>query len=609
MELQYQINLPHTGLADDQQRQIQHGRLLKKLVENGEPTLVPPQSGSGDADDAANPTDFLLVIAPVSNEAGVMGLVEIFQRPGGGPTTQRGYLRFLVQMCNLATDFLKNRRLRLFRYHESLWEQLEQFICAVHRSLDLKQTAYTIANEGRRIVEADRVSVAVTRGRSCRVEAVSGLDALDRRAEEVRRMSRLAQTVLAANEPLWYPDEDNDLPPQIESALQDYLDQSNATMVAVLPLAADARQTAHPTANPLGALIIEQLNRGRPSDHLRRRSEAIAGYAANALRNATEHQSVFLMPVWKALGKTSWIVKARNLPKTLGVAALLLLAIGFLAAWPARFDLAAEGKLLPSQRRDIFARIDGIVVDIPVRHGQHVEQDAILAVLKNTDLESEIAGIINQLATVNQQIKSIQRTLLNNPRLSPVEQNQLDGEFLELKQEESHLETQLQLYRQKEEQLTVRSDMAGEVVTWKVEESLMRRPVQTGQVLMRLANPEGDWELELYMPLRRMGHVAEARRELEAAQSDDNLQVTFVLTSHPGMEFTGQVTHIDRVAQVRDEHGNSVLLRVAIDKHDLPELRNGTTVMAKVNCGERPIGYVWFHDLWETIETRVLFWL
>jgi hypothetical protein len=63
------------------------------------------------------------------------------------------------------------------------------------------------------------------------------------------------------------------------------------------------------------------------------------------------------------------------------------------------------------------------------------------------------------------------------------------------------------------------------------------------------------------------------------------------------------------MAEVYGDEGNSVLIRVAIDKHQLPELRSGTTVTAKVNCGRRSIGYVVFHEMLETIQSRILFWL
>ena len=97
LDLQYHINLNNTSLATDQTAQMRHSMLLNKLREAGEPTLIPPHSGSSNTDQAGNPTEYLLIVGPLKIDQNVVGLVEILQRPGAGPTTQRGYLRFLTQ--------------------------------------------------------------------------------------------------------------------------------------------------------------------------------------------------------------------------------------------------------------------------------------------------------------------------------------------------------------------------------------------------------------------------------------------------------------------------------------------------------------------------------
>ncbi|MBN2292061.1 MAG: hemolysin D, partial [Pirellulales bacterium] len=195
--LRYQINLQKSGLRDNEEGQRQHGQLLSRVMTGGEPVLVPPHSGIGEDDsEVANPTDYLLVLGPLKTDLETMGVVEIFQRPEAGISTQKGYLRFLMQMCDLACDFLKSRQLRHFSDRQTLWSQLEDFTCLVHASLDPRQTAYMIANEGRRLIECDRVSVAIRHGRKCRIEAVSGQDLFDKRSNTVRLLGELATKVV-----------------------------------------------------------------------------------------------------------------------------------------------------------------------------------------------------------------------------------------------------------------------------------------------------------------------------------------------------------------------------------------------------------------------------
>ena len=201
----------------------------------GNGVLVPPHSGFGD-DEAANPTDFLLVFGPLRTDLEMVGLVEIFQRREAAPQVQQGYLRFLVQMCELAGDFLKSHQLRHFSDRQVLWARLEDFTRTVHASLEPIETAYTIANEARRLIECDRVSVAIRKGNRCTIEAVSGQDVFDKRSNTVRLLGRLASAVVATGEPVWYAGDTRDLAPQVEDAVQEYVDDAHSKMIAVLPL-------------------------------------------------------------------------------------------------------------------------------------------------------------------------------------------------------------------------------------------------------------------------------------------------------------------------------------------------------------------------------------
>ena len=112
LDLAYQIKMSDTLLAPDSEDAARHFGLLTRVAASGEPSLVPPQSGTADEQGAANPTRFLLVLAPMRSDNQVEGVVEIFQRPDAQPVTQRGYLKFLMQMCELAAEWLKTRKLR-----------------------------------------------------------------------------------------------------------------------------------------------------------------------------------------------------------------------------------------------------------------------------------------------------------------------------------------------------------------------------------------------------------------------------------------------------------------------------------------------------------------
>src|SRR5690606_22666682 len=124
----------------------------------------------------------LLILAPLQSGESVEGVLEVFQRPDAQPASQQGFLRFLVQMADYVGDWMRARKLRHFTDRQSLWNQIDRFAKEVHSSLDLRETAYTVANEARRLVGCDRVTVAIARSGKQRIEAVSGQDTMDMRS-------------------------------------------------------------------------------------------------------------------------------------------------------------------------------------------------------------------------------------------------------------------------------------------------------------------------------------------------------------------------------------------------------------------------------------------
>lgn len=607
LELEYQVNLPDECRIDQETAGSQHSLLVQNVFASGQATLVPPRSGAARVEEAGNPSDALLILAAIKVDQQPCGVIEVIQRAGGGPTTQRGYLRFLVQMAEVANEFLRNSRLRHLDDRQSVWTEFERFLRLVHGHLDSERVAFTVANESRRLIGCDRASVAIAEGRRFNIASVSGLDSIERRAADIRLLGELATAVCATGRPFWYDGRQSDIAPQIEQHLNGYLDHSHATMLAIIPLLPPAHSAELPqrsgNRDPVGALIVEQFSSNRAIEAIVERAESIAQHSASALSNALEYESIFLLPVWRAVGRAKWLVRARNLPKVLVVCAAIAAIVAALGLIPVDFDLAARGKLQPAVRRDVFARVDGVVIEVPVQHQQIVEKGQILARMCSTELEVQIADLIGRKRAARERTVSLQRAQLDGRHLRTDEQNRLAGELLELREVEDGIDREIQLLREKEDQLIVRSEMRGLVETWNVGTILLRRPVQKGQLLMSLLDRDGAWELELYMPERRIGYLA------GAVSAKTPINVSFQLASHPERVLTGSVTEIDRIAEVHGEDGNCVMLRVAVDKRNLPELHTETTVTARVKCGRRCLGFALFHELIEALQSKVLFWL
>src|SRR5205823_435657 len=151
-----------------------------------------------------NPTDYMILVAPILVDKQVAGLVEVWQDADRNPQAQEGFLRFITQMAELASSYTRNHQLRQMVGQQALWTQLEAFARQIHGSLNPMEVAYLVANEGRRLIECDRVSVAQRRGRKTQVEAVSGADVVEKRSNLVRLMAKLMDKVLKWGEKLIY---------------------------------------------------------------------------------------------------------------------------------------------------------------------------------------------------------------------------------------------------------------------------------------------------------------------------------------------------------------------------------------------------------------------
>lgn len=632
LQLEYQVNLRQTGLAESETAQHQHGRLLQQIMEKGEPALIPPHSGAGGGDDgdagaAANPTDYLLVVAPIVSDRGVDGLVEIFQRSGARPTTQRGYLRFLKQICELAGEFVKTRRLRHLTHKQTIWEQLEAFTGLVHQALDSRETAYTIANEGRRLIGCDRVTVALRKGTKYQISAISGQDTFDKRSNIVRLLRNLVTTVAKTGDDLWFDGDTSDLAPQVEKVVNAYVDESQTKQLAVLPLREADTEEEKPgerkekkRENILGAIVIEQLVDQQHPQGMMQRIDVVRRHSSTSLTNAQEFESLFLLPLWRTLGKTQVLMTARNLPKTILATAAIAGAIAAMCLVPYDFTVVADGKLLPEVRQDVFASIDGKVREIPVDTGYVVEKDQLLVRQTSDDLELQKIQLDGEYKKVLEDISAttyeLRRTSVgaSEPR-EMVERDRLAGKLQQLRETKASLEKQQALLRTKEESLRVLSPINGKVVTWDVRELLKGRKVAAGQRLMKIADTTSPWELEIFVPEAKMGHVIERLQTLQQDDPNAKLDVEFVLATHTGEPIIGQVGKIDTSAEVHGEDGNTVRMRVSFPQEKLralvkdpsTELKVGADVKAKILCGKEPIGYVWFSDLFEFVQSRILF--
>ncbi len=613
----YQIQTQPPEVVGDTDEAKSHSRLLNQVMVQGNPELVPPKSVFGDKDQLSNPTAYLLVLAPLLAGTKPVGIIEVYQRADTQIDAQRGYLRFIEHISKLIADWLKGHAFQEVSTRQQMWQQADEFARLVHNSLDLRDTAYTIANEGRRLIQCDRVSVASIRGRKAKVIAVSAQDTVENRSNEIQALNQLATRVVRSREPLWYDGDTEDLPPQIEEALEEYVDLSHGRTVAVLPILqpektiegdvmADREAIDQRRRNReiIGALIIEQVETQLTRNELEGRVDLVYEHACRAMSNSIAHSNMFLMPVWKTLDRLTWLFRGSALPKTMTVLALIAGCIAALCLVKIDFDMEGKGQLKPALERNVYAHVNGEIQEVLVRQGDFVKAGQQVVLLRNLDLDAKLKDLNGQINTTKEAMINA-NYMMQVANISEVEKRRIQAEQAERDQKLKSLKTQQELVVEQMRQLVRTSPIDGIVTTWDVEKLLRSRPVVTGQVLVNIASFSQGWELEVMMPEKRMKYIDEAFANGNA----EYLPVDFILKSDPAKTRTGKLYRwgVHQQAELNGDEGTAVKLRIIPDSFEGISELPGAEVTADVKCGKAAAGYAWFHEIPEWIRANVIF--
>ncbi len=585
---------------------VEHRRIVESALSGSDSRLIAPTTG-GSTNGHGEVAESLLLLAPFDYHAG-RGLVEVLQRPDTSPAAQRGFLNFVETLAEIAADFERRGSLRQLEDQQSIWQQWDTLVGKIHGSLELGPASYAIANEGRRLISADRLTVLADRRGVLRVSAVSGADVFDKRSSVVRSAEQLAKSVAAAGEAIWYRGDLQVFPPQLQTPLQQFLDHGHARLLGVMPLYAPQpapQSTAEPAepARLVGALIAEKFDSHVEPQLIESRSAVLATHAARALTNALDYTTLPLLPVSRGLNRLRWLTRARQLPKTILALVAAAVVVALLVFVPAELEIAARGELQPVTRQDVFAASEGAVDQLLVKESDPVKAAQVLITLRRPAFDLEASRVAGEFQTARKRVASVQAARLSAQATdTPEKLQQLTAEEEEARVLLKSLEEQEKILQREREQLSLRSPIDGVVVTWNVEQLLAGRPVERGQALLSVADLAGPWRLELRVPDDQAGHVMAARRE----QRED-LPVTFILATEPSQKYTGRISQVALATDSGEADGPAVRVLAKIDDRQQLALRPGATVLAKIGCGQRSLGYVWLHNVIAAIRARLLF--
>lgn len=609
LELLCETGLGDTAMATEPDALSANERIVREVMLEGQARAFSHESGKVEL-----PGEHQLIIAPLRVAKRSIGAVEIFQRGDASERARLGFLQFVEQMCGHACRYLDRReKLHAPRPAVERNKVFEQFVLGLHGSLDVRNVTAAAAADGRLIVGCDRMGVATQRGKKTVVMAVSGQDAVNRRAKLVRSMEALIAAVIATRKPLLYTGKLDELPPQIEEPLAAYIEESGARMVGIWPLLEpeqpsktadddDLKKNAAPR-KLIGGIIAEQFFESQPVPDLRENIELVSKNVSTAIFNAQSHERLFFLPFRRLVGHVRSLFEGRTLLKTLAVLLAVVCVVVALVVIPYDYRVEGRGHLMPVIQRSVFAPWDGEVVEVLVDNGDRVAKGQTLLQLKNDELHARVLAAQNELVQLQNRMYALQAEMdeaVGNARRD--EEIRLEGELVKNSVEMEGTREQVAILEGEQAMLTVVAPIDGVVATFQLDRLLKNRPVRRGELLLEVMDDSGDWRLELDVDEHRMGHL------LRAQQKSDNehLPLEFVLATNVESTYSGRVELLSTRAN-KSQEGNIVQVFGTIEKDPLPPRQIGAEVEVKIDCGKRALGYVLFGDVVEFLQKHLWF--
>jgi multidrug efflux pump subunit AcrA (membrane-fusion protein) len=634
LRLQYQVEFGVTGLMDGRVKTAPHDSLLGCMLQASQAQIIPPSAVIEGMPQAFNPTEFALIIAPLMVDKQVVGLLEILMDPTRRAAQQKSTLRFVSDLCDLAATYLKNRQMRQMMSQQRLWNQLEGFTHQIHGSLDLKETAYAVVNDGKRLVACDRLTVALKIASRTMVEAVSGQEVVEQRSNLVRELTRLCKVVIRSGEDLLYTGSTDGLAPDIRDALEMYVDESGSKVVVVTllhkpePIGEEGTDNKVKEKVAFGCLVAEQIGDELAPTDMHARTEVVSRHASTALWNAQEHHKIFLKPVLKAMGSPWRMFRGRTLAKIGAVLAGVLVFIAAMAFIPCTLSIEGHGSLLPEERQKVYAPVAGIVGEVLVDHDARVKKGDILAKLESYELQKELKGVMAEMHKAESQKLSLsaQSEKLNSSQ-DDQERLQIQAQRAEAVITAKSARERIEIINEQLESMNIRSPQEGIITTWEARKNLMGRPVEIGTELLQVAGEDGDWILEVEVPDDDMGPVLAAQSKLEEdikegrKKAGSTLPAYFVTMTDPEHRYEGYVVRIAPGAETMaesEQYKNRHIVKVTIGfnetvrqdylvRNQVKVMRPGAEVRARVNCGPTNLAYYLLRKPIQVFYESVLF--
>ncbi len=331
----------------------------------------------------------------------------------------------------------------------------------------------------------------------------------------------------------------------------------------------------------------------------------ILPYLANVWHQQTKLLSIpyFARALSSAKGTSGAMLRVlgRSLLITCIVAGLL-----FLLFRPQELLIEANGALMPTNVKSVFASADGFVSELLVKENQVVDKGQTLLILRSPGLELEQEELEGQLRALEEQAKGLQIELNQFDSTAPdalTKQSLIASKVKDIEIQRASLRKQLSIIEKQIGELELVSPLKGVVVGHSLSQQLQMRPVNRGDLLFKIMDLDDQWELKLQVPDHDSQYVID-----HYAESSNNQQpLQFVVDSQPDKPQAAMVTKIANRVDNMHREGCFLEVTASAENLDTSSRRVGSSVHAFFSCGDYPTWFVWTRPLIESARRKLWF--
>ena len=464
---------------------------------------------------------------------------------------------------------------RLLSQYESKYSQQTSLVSVIAQlagALSFSEAASILAQDGASVLGDCRITVLSESVGQLRVQAVTGVSAPNPSSEAVTELEDFAsKCCLQEQTSVWLTIDELT---SVSELMASVFASSNVTHVQVVTFADSLHSTSMSAC-----MVIESFGLPLPEQYSIHQLVQTAGPIVR------RHQRLS-QSVWSRLFVNRTV--RRVLPALLAGITLVVV--------PADFEIAVDGQIQATAWRRIYAPDNGTVESVEFENEQRVAKDARLLRMSNPDLELSLQRVLGEIQKTRTRLAAAETGRLTgaNPQASSDEQI-LQVELANLMKDRSLIELQ-------NRELTVTAPFGGTVFLNDPQKELAVRPVQRGQLLCQIVANDSGWQLELNVP-------EDLRQYLPSASAGSSPQeVRYLIKASPDRDWLTTLSQIDSAVQVRR---GQLVCRATARINELPEAdrRPGTSVNARIYCGRRSLGFVWFREVIEVWRKLKFAWL